>query len=88
VLARRYLPDTVWNRPKHGFSVPLQELFNGAWKETIEDVVGRTGDLAPFLNAERVRALWTAACHGRASRRLAYTFVVLLLWLDRHRLQG
>jgi asparagine synthase (glutamine-hydrolysing) len=87
-LARRYLPDTVWNRPKHGFSVPLQELFNGAWKKTIEDVVGRTGDLAPFLNAERVRALWTAACHGRASRRLAYTFVVLLLWLDRHRLHS
>jgi asparagine synthase (glutamine-hydrolysing) len=86
-LARRYLPETVWNRPKHGFSVPLQELFNGAWRDTIEDVIIRADELAPFLNADRVQTLWSAACRGRASRRLAYTFVVLLLWLDRHRLR-
>ena len=85
-LARRYLPQTVWNRPKHGFSVPLQAQFNGAWKETIEDVIARADVLAPFLNAHRVQTLWSSACRGRASRRLAYTFAVLLLWLDRYRL--
>ena len=25
-LARRYLPESVWNRPKHGFSVPLRRI--------------------------------------------------------------
>jgi asparagine synthase (glutamine-hydrolysing) len=86
-LARQYLPETVWNRPKHGFSVPLRELFNGAWREAAESVLARSELIAPFLNAERVRALWDGARAGRGSRRLAYAFVVLLLWLDRHRLQ-
>jgi len=29
-LARQHLPKTVWNRPKHGFSVSLRELFSNA----------------------------------------------------------
>jgi hypothetical protein len=31
-----------------------------------------------------VSALWRAAREGRASRRLAYTFVVLSSWLESH----
>jgi len=87
-LARRHLPETVWNRPKHGFSVPLQDLFNGAWRDVGEEALNRTADIAPFLDADRVRALWRDARRGRGSRRLAYTFIVLLLWLDRHGLRG
>lgn len=87
-LARRHLPEAVWNRPKHGFSVPLRELFNDAWRETARDVFDRAPRIAPFLDAPRVNALWREACHGRGSRRLAYTFLVLLLWLDRHRVEA
>jgi asparagine synthase (glutamine-hydrolysing) len=85
-LARRHLPDSVWNRPKHGFSVPLRELFNGAWRERCEDVVNRAAEIAPFLNAAAVGNLWRDARVGHGSRRLAYTFVVLLLWLEKHHL--
>jgi hypothetical protein len=42
---------------------------------------------APFLNAAAVSALWQGARAGRGSRRLAYTLIVLLIWLDRHRLE-
>jgi asparagine synthase (glutamine-hydrolysing) len=87
-LARRHLPDSVWNRPKHGFSVPLRDLFNGAWRERCEDVVNRAAEIAPFLNAAAVGNLWRDACVGHGSRRLAYTFVVLLLWLEQRRLDG
>ena len=87
-LARRYLPNSVWNRPKHGFSVPLRELFNGAWRDRCEDVVHRTAEIAPFLNAPAVSTLWRAARAGHGSRRLAYTFVVLLIWLEQHRLKA
>jgi asparagine synthase (glutamine-hydrolysing) len=85
-LARRKLPEAVWNRPKHGFSVPLLANFRGAWREVCEDAVARAGELAPFLEAGAVRAAWRGALEGRGSRRLAYTLVVLLLWLDRHKL--
>lgn len=87
-LARRHLPEAVWNRPKHGFSVPLQHYFNGQWNSTCEHYVGRCKELAPFLNAAAVHQLWQAAKQRKASRRLAYTFVVLLIWLAGHPLSN
>jgi hypothetical protein len=50
-------------------------------------VLQRCESLAPFLRADAVRAHWQSALRGRGSRRLAYTFIVLLLWLDKYRLQ-
>lgn len=81
-LARRYLPERVWNRPKHGFSVPIRENLVGAWQQVGDDVFARASELAPFLNAQAVAKLWRDAKQGHASRRLAYTFLVLLVWLE------
>lgn len=83
-LAQHHLPSEVWNRPKHGFSVPLRDYFNGQWREVCENYVHRCNELAPFLNPEAVRKTWEDARVGRASRRLAYTLVTLLMWLDTH----
>ncbi len=85
-LARKYLPEQVWNRPKHGFSVPLNSYFNGPWRRICEDHLSRIETLAPFLDAGAIRKLWHDARTGRASKRLIYTFIVLLIWLDRHEL--
>jgi asparagine synthase (glutamine-hydrolysing) len=84
-LARQKLPEAVWGRPKHGFSVPLLDNFKGPWRELCEHAISRTRELAPFLRAGAVEELWRSALAGRGSRRLAYSFVVLLLWLDQHR---
>jgi asparagine synthase (glutamine-hydrolysing) len=84
-LAQRYLPRSVWGRPKHGFSVPLQRYFNGAWQDVAGDLVSRTRDIAPWLRGEAVDALWSASRRKQGSRRLMYTFLVLLAWLDRNR---
>jgi len=83
-LARKHLPEAVWNRPKHGFSVPLEHYFNGQWNAVCEHHIARCAELAPFLNATAVQHLWRAAKQRKASRRLAYTFVVLLIWLAHH----
>ena len=72
----------MWSRPKHGFSVPLQDYFNGQWRAACEDHVARSAQLAPFLDPAAVSRLWSEARRGRASRRLAYTLIVLLMWLD------
>jgi asparagine synthase (glutamine-hydrolysing) len=85
-LAARYLPEAAWKREKHGFSVPLGERFGGPWRGAAEAALERMETLAPFLQADAVRAHWGSALAGRGSRRLAYTFIVLLLWLERHRL--
>ncbi len=82
-LARRHLPESVWNRPKHGFSVPLRELFRGPWQALGDDLVGRCKDLAPFLNAQAVARHWRKARTGHGAIRLTYTLLVLLLWLEQ-----
>lgn len=87
-LAARHLPRAVWDRPKHGFSVPLQKLFNGAWRETCERALASAGERAPFLQPSAIARLWRDAQQGRASRRLAYTFIVLLLWLENNRVDA
>ncbi|MFY9329111.1 MAG: asparagine synthase (glutamine-hydrolyzing) [Georgfuchsia sp.] len=86
-IARRSLPETVWNRPKHGFSVPLESLFRGPWREVCDDAVSRAATIAPFLNSYAIANAWQETLSGRGSRRLAYTLVVLLLWLDRYSLK-
>jgi asparagine synthase (glutamine-hydrolysing) len=35
-LARRLLPREVWDRPKHGFNVPVGIRLAGAWRPAIE----------------------------------------------------
>jgi asparagine synthase (glutamine-hydrolysing) len=83
-LARDKLPAEVWSRPKHGFSVPLRESFAGPWRELCADTIARTRQIAPFLRADAVESLW----RRQDSRRLLYTFVVLLLWLERARISA
>jgi asparagine synthase (glutamine-hydrolysing) len=85
-IARASLPETVWNREKHGFSTPLASYFSGAWRAVCDEAVAAATICAPFLNAATVADLWRQAQAGRASRRLAYTLVVLLVWLDSHSL--
>ena len=39
-IARRLLPREVWDRPKHGFTVPLDARLAGAWRPAVEDAIG------------------------------------------------
>jgi asparagine synthase (glutamine-hydrolysing) len=35
-IARRLLPREVWDRPKHGFNIPLDVWLAGAWRPAVE----------------------------------------------------
>jgi asparagine synthase (glutamine-hydrolysing) len=87
-LAQKHLPEQVWNRPKHGFSVPLKTYFNAQWQSVGDELFGRSHAIAPFLQNNSLKALWSGAKAGKASRRLAYTFLVLLIWLDKYKLDA
>lgn len=87
-LAQKHLPEQVWNRPKHGFSVPLKTYFSGQWQSVGDEFFGRSRRIAPFLDNTSLSGLWRDAKTGNASRRLAYTFLVLLIWLDKYKLDA
>lgn len=84
-LARCHLPPGVWSRPKHGFSVPLRQLFQSQWQALGDDAFSRCAETAPFLNSHMVRSLWRVARCGHGNIRLTYSLLVLLLWLERNR---
>jgi len=85
-LAKRHLPESVWNRKKHGFSVPLQDLFNSSWGERMDELFAGSKEITPFLNHSEINKLWFQSKKKRASRRLAYTFAVLLEWLSYNKI--
>lgn len=87
-LARRHLPESVWNREKHGFSVPLRTNFSGPWREWCEAQVATAKMCAPWLDADAIVSLGAEAHKGRGNVRLFYTFVVLLAWLGRNPLEA
>ncbi|MCK9387447.1 MAG: asparagine synthase (glutamine-hydrolyzing) [Sulfuritalea sp.] len=86
-LARRYLPEAVWNREKHGFSVPLRANFAGPWRDWCEAQVVAARIRAPWLDAGAIAALGNEARRGQGNVRLFYTFAVLLAWLETHPLE-
>ncbi len=83
-LAQRHLPREVWDRPKHGFSVPLRDYFRGPWRGVCEQWVERAPDLAPFLQPNAVRRRWQRVLGHGGDHRVMYTLIVLLGWLDSH----
>jgi asparagine synthase (glutamine-hydrolysing) len=87
-LARRHLPDAVWNREKHGFSVPLRANFAGAWRDWGDAIVSAAATRAPWLDTGALAALWQEAGQERGNVRLMYTFIVLLAWLETHALEA
>jgi asparagine synthase (glutamine-hydrolysing) len=87
-LARRHLPAAVWNREKHGFSVPLRANFAGPWRDWCATQVAAAKMRAPWLDAGAIAALGDAARQGRGNVRLFYTFAVLLAWIETHPLDA
>ena len=85
-LAIKNLPKDVWDRPKQGFSVPLKDFFNNQWNEACEHYIAQSEKLAPIFNKPELLNLWNEAKKGKASSRLAYTFIVILIWLEENKI--
>ncbi len=83
-LAARHLPSEVWNRPKHGFSVPLRHQFQHHWRPRCEHLVRRAAELAPFFDSQAVRRQWHRAVNQGRDLRTAFAVLSLLRWLETH----
>lgn len=86
-LARRHLPEVVWNRKKHGFSVPLRANFAGPWRDWCDAQVAAAKIRTPWLNAQAIRKLHDQISSGQGSVRLFYTFLVLIAWIEKHQIE-
>ncbi len=81
---RQYLPNSIWNRRKQGFGVPLHNWFRGELGNELHDMLD--GDTGPVMPGH-VRMLLEQ--HRRMTRDNSYrlwSIYIYLLFLQRHRL--
>jgi asparagine synthase (glutamine-hydrolysing) len=84
-LLRRWLPNSVVNAPKRGFSIPLYSWMRGIWKPLVMDylsdeTVRRVGILEPEMVRKELRAFYDHP-GGRAER--IWMLLNLHMWWDR-----
>lgn len=85
-LLSRYVPSTLFERPKMGFSVPLDAWLRGPlrdWAESrlSEDALRQGG----ILDVARTRAAWADHLAGRANRQYwLWHALMLQSWLRPH----
>jgi asparagine synthase (glutamine-hydrolysing) len=85
-IARRLLPSQVWDRPKHGFHVPLPRFLSGIWRPAIETALdwGETHvDFFDYRYLRRLHAINLSA--GGVDRDLWNPFVILCWAMARSR---
>ena len=86
-VLERYVPRSLFERPKMGFGVPLAEWLRGPLRTWCEDLLAdsrlrRDG----YWNAGVVRSAWTAHLAGKvdSSSRL-WPILMFQSWLDRRK---
>jgi asparagine synthase (glutamine-hydrolysing) len=83
-LLDRYVPRTLTERPKRGFSVPVDAWLRGPLREWAGDLltaerIGRQG----FFRPERITDVWSAHLSGRRSHGyLLWPVLIFGAWLD------
>jgi len=85
-IARRLLPREVWDRPKQGFSVPLDGWLAGAWKPAVDAVLDWGESHFGLFDYSYLRRLHAFnVTRGTVGRELWNPFVCLA-WAKAHAL--
>jgi asparagine synthase (glutamine-hydrolysing) len=86
-VLRRYLPESLFERPKQGFNVPIGEWLTGplrGWTEELLDGarIRREG----LLHSGRIQACWQQHLSGRRDRSgELWAILMVQAWLDSTR---
>ncbi len=77
----RLLPERILNRPKHGFTVPLDSWFRNELKTFAEKALLHQEPLAQYLAPSGVRTLWDEHQARRADHgTVLWSLLMLALW--------
>jgi len=85
-LARRLLPRAVWDRPKHGFNVPIEARLAGAWSPLVEDALTWGEDNLGMFDFQYLRKLQRINRQEHAVGLELWNPLVLITWLKSQRL--
>ena len=80
-LAKRLLPPEVWNRPKHGFDVPISNWLAGKWKPALDRVLEWGEEHVRVFNYSYLRRLQRENERNHQTGRYLWSPFVLLAWM-------
>ncbi len=85
-LSRDVLPESIRNRPKQGFEVPLDDWFRGPLRAMFADLVlSRNSAVADFIDPREARRLFDAHQRGTARHgTVLWMLLSLAAWAERY----
>lgn len=80
-VLERYVPRSLFERPKMGFAIPIDAWLRGRLRDWAENLLSPAALAAGgLLDPAPVRALWAEHLSGRANHQ--YALWVILMWQD------
>lgn len=79
-IARRLLPSQVWDRPKHGFHVPLDKFLSGTWRPAVEAALDWGETHVDFFDYQYLRRLHGINISSGGVGRELWGPIVFLCW--------
>jgi asparagine synthase (glutamine-hydrolysing) len=85
-LSREVLPDSIRNRPKQGFEVPLDNWFRGPLRSMFADLVlSPNSAVSNLINPREARRVFDAHQRGTARNGTTlWTLLSLAAWAERY----
>jgi asparagine synthase (glutamine-hydrolysing) len=86
-LVKRILPREVWDRPKHGFSMPLDTWLKGEWRPAVEAALNWGEANMDLLNFRYLRRLHKINVDRGGIGRELWNPFVFLAWAMAHKVK-
>lgn len=83
-VLNQYVPGQLIDRPKSGFSIPLNDWLRGPLREWVEDLLGEDRlRIEGFFNVEYIRKKWHLhLLGGRNYGPFLWSVLMFQVWLD------
>jgi len=79
-IAKRYLPDSIIERTKVGFSIPLADWLTGPLRPLVEEYLAPRGPLGAYIDVSKLAA---ERADRTANARRTYALLSLAVWAAR-----
>jgi len=86
-MAKRLLPREVWDRPKHGFEVPLPAKLAGPWRPVVEQALHWGARNLPVFNYAYLQRLHRINLSETSIGTELWNPVVLITWAMAQRVR-